>query len=166
MESGGLMYMSQKQYDLALDAFFESFKSLVEYGAPNAKTMLIYVVLAQILANSEVDFLGTKEATIYKDDPSIVAMTNLKIGIEKNEIQAIMEVLSNREVNLLGDPFFVLYKDAMLRNVYLKALEALCRPYKKVKLVYLQQELGVSEVEIRELLSELILEERIVGQID
>lgn len=135
----------------------------MEYGAANAKTMLKYVVLAQILANSDVDFLGTKEASIYKDEPTILAMTDLKIGIEKNEIKDIMKVLSDKDADLLGDPFFVLYKDDLLRSVYLKALEALCRPYKKVKLVYLAEELGLSDLEIRQLLSELILEQRIVG---
>ncbi len=45
-ESGGRMYMSEKRWDLALDAFFESFKSLVECGASNATQLLKYVVLA------------------------------------------------------------------------------------------------------------------------
>jgi hypothetical protein len=39
-------------------------------------------------------------------------------------------------------------------------------PYKSVRLAYLASELQVSETMIRSLLSELILEDRITGQID
>ena len=64
-ESGGRMYMSEKRWDLALEDFFESFKSLVECGASNANELLKYVVLASILSNATVDYLGTREAKIF-----------------------------------------------------------------------------------------------------
>ena len=50
--------------------------------------------------------------------------------------------------------------------MYLNALEAICRPYKSVKLTFLAQKLNLDEMEIRSLLSELILEEKVKGQID
>lgn len=56
--------------------------------------------------------------------------------------------------------------DDLLRSVRLKALEAVCRPYKAVKLDFLCQQMNVDVPEMRSLLSELILEERIKGQID
>lgn len=48
----------------------------------------------------------------------------------------------------------------------MKALESLCAPYKAVRLAFLQKQMDVDINEIRSLLAELILEERIQGQID
>jgi len=53
--------------------------------------------------------------------------------------------------------------DDLLRSVRLKALESICKPYVKVKLQFLAEELNVDISEIRSLLSELILEEKIKG---
>lgn len=75
-----------------------------------------------MLSNSEIDFLGTREAKIYANDPSIEAMTTLKTAGEKNDVAALVEVMNNKEVNLLGDPLLFQYKDDLLRNSYLSAL--------------------------------------------
>jgi len=54
----------------------------------------------------------------------------------------------------------------VLRSVRLEALETMCKPYKAVRLDYLCKYMEVDIPEIRSLLSELILEERIQGMID
>jgi COP9 signalosome complex subunit 2 len=93
-------------------------------------------------------------------------MSNLKDGFAQNNIKDIMEVLNDKKLNLMADPLFTMYKDDLLRNVYLNALESLCKPYKTVKLAFLSARLNLDIVEIRSLLSELILEEKIMGKID
>jgi len=50
--------------------------------------------------------------------------------------------------------------------VRLKALQDKCGPYKAVRLDFLADALNVNQAEIRSLLAELILEEKIKGQID
>jgi len=165
-ESGGRMYMAEKNWDKALKDFYEAFLSLVECGAGNANHMLKYTVFSAMLANSEIDHLGTLEAKVYATDPMIIAMSDLKKAAAANDIKDLVRVMSDKNVNLLGDPLFRQYKDDLLRNSYLHALVSLCMPYKSVRLAYLASELQVSEQEIRSLLSELILEDRITGQID
>jgi len=54
----------------------------------------------------------------------------------------------------------------LLRSVRLKALQDKCGPYKAVRLDFLAESLNVNQSEIRSLLAELILEEKIKGQID
>ena len=93
-------------------------------------------------------------------------MTKLKEGFERNDISLIQEVLSDQKVNLLSDPFIEQYLGDLLRSVRLKATEAIVKPYKAVKLDFLAEQLNVQLVEVRSLLAELILEERIKGQID
>lgn len=128
--------------------------------------VLKYVILASLLANSDVDYMTQREAQIYKSDPEIEAMIRLKEGFEKNDVSAIQLVLKDKKVNLLGDPFINQYLGDLLRSVRLKATEAIVKPYKAVKLDFLSEQLNVGMEEVRSLLSELILEKRIKGQID
>ena len=81
--------MSEKRWAAALEEFRASFQSLVESGNTRAQTMLKYLILTSLLSQSEVDFLGTREAKIYEQDPEIVGMTTLKTGFEKNDIVSI-----------------------------------------------------------------------------
>ena len=121
------------------------------------------MLFSSLLAASSVDYLSTQEAKVFAQDPAIVAMSNLKEGFAQNNIKDIMEVLNDKKLNLMADPLFTMYKDDLLRNVYLNALESLCKPYKTVKLTFLSTRLNLDIVEIRSLLSELILEEKIMG---
>jgi COP9 signalosome complex subunit 2 len=75
-------------------------------------------------------------------------------------------VIQDKKVNLLSDPLIAQYLQDLLRNVRLKALEAMCKPYKAVRLQFLAEKMDVNLEEIRSLLAELILEERIEGAID
>lgn len=74
--------------------------------------------------------------------------------------------MADKKINLLSDPFINTYLDDLLRSVRLKALEAICKPYKAVRLEYLAEKMNVNIQEIRSLLAELILEEKLRGQID
>jgi len=93
-------------------------------------------------------------------------MTTLKTGFNNNDINSIQEVLNDKKVNLLGDSFISQYLDELLRSVRLNAVAAICKPYKTVKLSFLARKMNVPVNEIRGLLSELILEEKLEGQID
>lgn len=165
-ECGGKMYMSEKRWAAALEEFRASFQSRVESGNPRAQTMLKYLILTSLLSQTEVDFLGTREAKIYSQDPEIVGMTNLKQGFETNNIDQIQKILADKSIDLLSDPFIATYLDDLLRTVRLNALQSVCAPYKTVKLDFLAAKMNVSIEEIRSLLSELILEEKIEAQID
>ena len=67
-ECGGKMFMSEKKWDKALEEMFESFKNYQESGNSRAKTVLKYVILASILSGSQINYSGTREAKVYKDD--------------------------------------------------------------------------------------------------
>lgn len=66
----------------------------------------------------------------------------------------------------MDDPFINQYLDDLLRGIRLNVLIAKVKPYKSVALDYLARQLNVERDEIRSLLAELILEEKINGQID
>jgi COP9 signalosome complex subunit 2 len=162
-ECGGKMYMSEKKWKEALQQFWDSFTSMVDSGHPRAVTVLKYVILTQLLSQSDTEYLTQREAKIFANDPSIVAMVDLKEGVEKNDIQKILNVLADKKVNLLEDQLIKQYLSELLRSVRLKALESICAPYKAVRLEFLSKQMDVDIMEIRSLLAELILEERIQG---
>lgn len=158
--------MSEKKWEEALKQFWDGFVSLVDSGHPRAVTVLKYVILTQLLSQSNTEYLTQREAKIFAQDPQIIAMIDLKDGVFENDIQKILKVIGDKKINLLSDPLIAQYLNELLRSVRLKALESVCAPYKAVKLEFLCKAMDVDLLEMRSLLAELILEERIQGQMD
>jgi len=78
----------------------------------------------------------------------------------------IQAILKDKNNHILDDPFIITYLDDLLRNIRLNVLIAKVKPYKTVSLDFLASQLDVSKEDVRGLLSELILEEKIKGEID
>ena len=165
-ECGGKMYMSEKKWYKALDELFECFKYYQESGNIRAKNILIYVILASMMCNSKINHADTREAKVFKDDKQIISIMQFRQAFEKNDISKIRQVLSDKNNDLFHDQEFSQYLDDLLRNIRLNVLQTRVQPYKTIKLEYLAQEINISVVEVKQLLSELILEERIDAQID
>jgi COP9 signalosome complex subunit 2 len=165
-ECGGKMYMTEKKWDKALDELFECFKYYQESGNIRAKTMLVYVILASMLCNSKINHADTREAKVYKDDKQIIAIMLFRQAFEKNDIKKITQVLQDKSNDLFTDNEFSVYLDDLLRNIRLNVLQQKVKPYRTVKLEFLAKEININMNEVKQLLSELILEERIDASID
>lgn len=85
-ECGGKMYMSERNWKEALMSFWEGFVAMVDSGHPSAVNLLKYVILTQLLSQETTEYLTQQEAMVFKNDPQIVAMTDLKNGFHKNDI--------------------------------------------------------------------------------
>ena len=165
-ECGGKMYMNEKKWVLALSELNDCFKNYQEGGNLKAKNVLVYVILTSILANSEVDYMASREAQVYSDDRDIVAITKLKNAYRNNDIKMIQSVLNDKKNAIFSDPEFIMYLDDLLRNIRLSVLLFKVKPYDVVKLDFLARELNISTREVRQLLSELILDSKLDGSID
>lgn len=165
-ESGAKLYMSERNWLKAFSEFFESFKCYQEIGNPRAKTILKYVVFANILCNSDINPFDSQEAKVYKDDPEIQLMIRLRDAYERNEINELQAILSDKNFNLSQDTFLSDYLDEILRSVRLSILQAKLRPYRTVKLSFLAKELNIVEREVVSLVTELILDNKVSGRID
>jgi len=91
---------------------------------------------------------------------------SLRTAFENNDINQIQDILADKNNHILDDPFIITYLDDLLRNIRLNVLIAKVKPYKTVSLEFLSLQLNVNRDDIRSLLSELILEEKIKGEID
>ena len=77
VECGGKMHLSEGEYEKAHTDFFEAFKNYDESGSPRRATCLKYLVLANMLMKSGINPFDSQEAKPYKNNPEILAMTNL-----------------------------------------------------------------------------------------
>lgn len=71
------MHLREGEYEKAHTDFFEAFKNYDESGSPRRTTCLKYLVLANMLMKSGINPFDSQEAKPYKNDPEILAMTNL-----------------------------------------------------------------------------------------
>jgi len=166
-ESGGKMYMAEKKWEGAYNEFFEAFKNYQETGnSGRAKVMLKYVVLANMLALSDINPFDSREAKVYQDDPEISAMANLRTAFEQNDIGTVDKLTTNASYKILSDPFIRTYLQDLLRNIRLQVLQNTIRPYRCVSLQFLATELNVESEEVISLLVQLILDEKIAAKID
>ncbi|KDO26730.1 hypothetical protein SPRG_07895 [Saprolegnia parasitica CBS 223.65] len=166
-ECGGKMHMMQEAWDLARSDFFEGFKSYDEAGEPRRLQCLKYLVLANMLSDSKINVFDSQEAKPYENDKAISAMTELTDAFLHNDICTFESILKRHHDNIMGDGFLKQYITNLLKTIRSKVLLQLVKPYQMVHLSHLAAELnGISERDVEELCASLILEGRLVGQID
>lgn len=105
VECGGKMHLREGEFERAHTDFFEAFKNYDESGSPRRTTCLKYLVLANMLMKSGINPFDSQEAKPYKNDPEILAMTNLVVSYQNNDINEFESILRNNRNNIMADPF-------------------------------------------------------------
>ncbi|PPS11181.1 hypothetical protein GOBAR_AA09474 [Gossypium barbadense] len=164
-ECGGKMHMAERQWAEAATDFFEAFKNYDEAGNQRRIQCLKYLVLANMLMESEVNPFDGQEAK-YKNDPEILAMTNLIAAYQRNEIIEFEKILKSNRRTIMDDPFIRNYIEDLLKNVRTQVLLKLIKPYTRIRIPFISKELNVPEKDVEQLLVSLILDNRIEGHID
>ncbi|EGD83373.1 COP9 signalosome complex subunit 2 [Salpingoeca rosetta] len=165
-ECGGKMHLDEQQWSQAYEDFFEAFKSYDESGSDKKISCLKYLVLANMLMKSNVDPFDAQESKPYKNDPQIVAMTDLVGAYQANDVKAFERILRVHEAAIMGDPFVRSYIEDLLRNIRTEAMVKLIRPYTRVRISFISDRLGITEEEVVDLLVAAILDKAVQGQID
>jgi len=165
-ECGGKMNMREKEWEKAYNDFFEAFKNYDEAGSPNKIKCLKYLVLANMLMLSTINPFDSTEAKPYKNDPEILAMTNLVTAYERSDIKAFEKILKENKKTILDDPFIRDYIDDLLKNIRTQVLLKILTPYTKIRIQFLAAELNITQKEVEDLTVGLILDNKIRGRID
>ena len=165
-ESGGKMHMTERSFESAATDFFEAFKAYDEAAIGRRIQCLKYLVLANMLMESEVDPFDAQEAKPYKNDPEVLAMTNLISAYQKNQISEFEAVLRNNRQSIMDDPFIRDYIEDLLKNIRTQVLLKLIKPYTRIRLPFISKELNIPEHDVEALLVSLILDNRVFGHID
>lgn len=86
--------MSEKEWEKAQTDFFEAFKNYDEAGSPQRIQCLKYLVLANMLMESDINPFESQETKPYKSDPQVVAMTDLVNAFQRKDIVDFEKILA------------------------------------------------------------------------
>jgi len=166
-ELGGKMHTAAREYESAGKTFFQAFKSYDEAGDPSRLRCLKYLVLASMLHASSINPFDSQEARPYRDDPEIVAMTNLVQAFHNNDIQTFERILRQNQGRIMEDEFVREHVEDLLRTIRTQVLRRVIRPYKRISLQAIARELNDIPVDdVESLLVSLILDGSLDGKID
>ncbi|KXJ28781.1 COP9 signalosome complex subunit 2 [Exaiptasia diaphana] len=165
-ECGGKMHLREGDYEKAHTDFFEAFKNYDESGSPRRTTCLKYLVLANMLMKSGINPFDSQEAKPYKNDPEILAMTNLVSAYQNDDINEFEKILKTNRKNIMDDQFIREHIEDLLRNIRTQVLIKLIKPYTRIHIPFISQELNIDKDEVESLLVSCILDNTIHGRID
>ncbi|PHH67962.1 hypothetical protein CDD80_388 [Ophiocordyceps camponoti-rufipedis] len=164
-ECGGKMHMSEENWNAAQSDFFESFRNYDEAGSLQRIQVLKYLLLSTMLMRSNINPFDSQETKPYKTDARISAMTELVDAYQRDDVHAYEKVLqANRD--LLADPFIAENIDEVTRTMRTKGIMKLIAPYTRLKLSWIARQLRISEPEVQDILSFLIVDGKINGTLD
>jgi len=165
-ECGAKMHMAEKEWEKAYNDFFEAFKNYDEAGSPRRIMCLKYLVLANMLMLSSINPFDSTEAKPYKNDPEIMAMTNLVAAYERNEIKSFEKILKDNKKTIMDDPFIRMYIEDLLKNIRTQVLLKILGPYTRIRIPFISNELNINQKDVESLLVSLILDNKVRGHID
>merc|ERR1711957_348007 len=116
------MHMGEREWEMARNDFFEAFKNYDEAGVQRRVQCLKYLVMSTMLTNSDINPFDSQEAKPYKNDPEIIAMTNLVAAYMHNEIREFEKIIKQNARTVMGDPFIKLYIEDLLKNIRTQVL--------------------------------------------
>lgn len=165
-EEGGKMQMLESNWLEAYNEFYEAFRHYQEAGNSRARDCLKYVVLASMLSLSDINPFAAREAKAFADDPEILGMSELRQSLEANDLARFEKAVRNKRNRILDEPFLMTYLEPLRRRIREQVLVNLVRPYQRVTLGYLAQELALADKQVEALVVDLIREDKLAGLID
>lgn len=116
-EEGGKMHMSEGNWEDAYNELYEAFRNYQEAGNPRAKDCLKYVVLASMLALSNINPFAAREAKVFAEDLEIIAMSDLRMSLESNDLARFERILKNKKNRIVDEPFLMEYIQPLRRRM-------------------------------------------------
>lgn len=164
-ECGGKMHMSEENWKEAQSDFFESFRNYDEAGSLQRIQVLRYLLLTTMLMKSNINPFDSQETKPYKSDPRISAMTDLVDAYQRDDVHGYEKTLRNNQ-DILSDPFIAENIDEVTRNMRLKGIIKVTAPYSRMRLSGIARELNIPQNEVMDILSFLIVDGKINGQVN
>ena len=66
---------------------------------------------------SDINPFDSQETKAFRDEPEIVAMTQLVAAYQKNDIQHFEEILAKNRATVMDDPFIREHIEELLDNI-------------------------------------------------
>eukprot|EP01129_Flabellula_baltica_P016769 TRINITY_DN9098_c0_g1_i1.p1 TRINITY_DN9098_c0_g1~~TRINITY_DN9098_c0_g1_i1.p1 ORF type:complete len:477 (+),score=128.68 TRINITY_DN9098_c0_g1_i1:23-1453(+) len=166
-ECGGKVFLRERDYTSANTDFIEAFKGFDSAGSRSlAVNCLKYLILSNMLSNSEINPFDEARAKSYQSTPEISSMIAIIESYTSRDVQTFDKVLKQNEKDIESDPFIADYISDLKKKLRSHVLKALIRPYRNITLGYITSELRITPEETESLLVELILDKEISGRLD
>lgn len=165
-EEGGKMQMAEGNWEDAYNELYEAFRNYQEAGNMRAKDCLKYVVLASMLALSDINPFAAREAKVFSDDKEILAMSDLRESLEASDLARFERTILNKQNRILDEPFLMTYIQPLRRRMREQVLLNLTRPFHKLALSFIATELKICPEDVQSLLVDLILDNKLDARID
>ena len=110
------------------------------------------------MIKSGINPFDSQEAKPYKNDPEILAMTNLVNAYQTNDINEFESILKQNRQNIMDDPFIREHIEDLLRNIRTQVLIKLIKPYTRIQIPFISTELNIDVSEVENLLVSCILD--------
>jgi COP9 signalosome complex subunit 2 len=152
-------------WDNATTDLFESFRQYDESGSPQRIQVLKYLVLATMLMGSRINPFDSQETKPYvfnltalqylmgryKNDPQILAMTNLVAAYQDRNVEEAEKILRGKPYDLhpsaiadgtvnkatiTDDPFIAYFITDLLRSLRTQFIIDLIKPYTRLELQF------------------------------
>jgi COP9 signalosome complex subunit 2 len=136
-ECGGKMHMYEQAWDAAQTDFFEAFKNYDESGSPQRIQCLKYLVLANMLMESEINPFESQETKPYANDPQIIVLTNLVSAFQRKDLKEFEGILKKNRTSIMGDLFMREYIDDVVKNIRMQVIVELLEPYTRMKMDFI-----------------------------
>nr|ODN79186.1 COP9 signalosome complex subunit 2 [Cryptococcus depauperatus CBS 7841] len=165
-ECGGKMWMQERSWTKASEDLFESFRQYDESGSAQRIQVLKYLVLNTMLMGSDINPFDSQETKPYKNDPQIVAMTNLVAAHQRRDVQEAERILKANQATITDDPFINYFVGDLLRTLRTQYIVNMIKSYTRLELDFLAKRLSISRDDVEKLVVALILDGNIKGKID
>lgn len=93
-------------------------------------------------------------------------MTSLMNAYQNDEIRQFEHLLKVHKVSIMDDPFIRIYIEDILRKIRKEVLIKLIKPYTRIRIPFISQQLNIAEADVEALLVSLILDKKVSGHID
>lgn len=137
-----------------------------EAGNSRARDCLKYVVMASMLSLSDINPFAAREAKAFADDPEIIAMIELRQSLEANDLHKFEKTVKNKRNRILDEPLLQQYLEPLRRRMREHVVANLVKPYERVRLGFIADELSLSIEQVEDLLVDLIRESKLSALID
>ena len=166
-EEGGKLMMRDAAWRDAHVQLNEAFQNYVNAGHNrSAKACLKYLALSSMLSKSDINPFDGREAKVFANDADILAMTALRQHLQNNDLKSFESVLKDKKNGINDDSFLMQYIQPLRTRMREQVLVNIVRPYHKVKLGFLADELRMNVTELEKMLHDVIVRGELSAEIE
>ena len=163
-EYAGKILMNQGRFDDAYNEFYEAFKALSDSGQSQAKQLLKFAVIANILSLSGISPFDSREAKAFHAEPELQHIIRLRQAVDSKSIWDIEAIIANETSN--EEKWLTPYFEELVYRMKLCYMKEMLPAYKSISLTSISKKLNLDQPLALMMMKRLILDGQVSGSFD